>query len=111
MRCPARATWSLPAPGTSPTWMTRPVSIAHCAISSRRDLADPHRRLDVPADCRGGGTQMVQHARRVIERAGDEEHEKYHQLGHGDLDRMGLSEGALLPRGLPAWSSSIGERS
>src|SRR6185295_17065509 len=47
---------------------------------------------------------MVEHARRVIERAGDEEHEKDHELGHGDLDRTGLSEGALLPRGLPAWS-------
>src|SRR6185369_15521206 len=68
------------------------------------ELALRQRRLDVPADRGRRGPQMVEHTRWVVERAGDEQHKHYHQLGHGDLDRTGLSEGALLPGGLPAWS-------
>src|ERR1700749_4353336 len=95
--------WSLVGPGTSRISMTRPASIARCAISFLANSAD-QRGLDVPADRGRRGPQMVEHARRIIERAGDEQHKHDHQLGHGDLDRTGLSEGALLPAGLPAWS-------
>src|SRR5947209_9209659 len=38
---------------------------------------------------------MIEHARRIVERAGDEQHEQDHELGHGDL-RL------LLRRGSPA---------
>ena len=48
------------------------------------------------------GPKLVEHTRRVVKRTGDEEHEQNHEFGHGDLDRTGLSEGALPVAGLLA---------
>src|SRR5436305_13806644 len=90
--------WSLPGPDTSPISMTRLDSIARCASFLAAELANVQRGLDVPAERRRCRAQVIEHARRIVERAGDEEHKQDHELGHGDLDRTGLRRGSLAAR-------------